>query len=260
MKQIHIIPDVNDLARTLQLAEKWDAAFEYNDFFLPDVLEDVGEFQKRISVYKGLGRSRAKDTLHGAFFDLCINSYDREIVRVSEMRMRQSMEAASQLGARAVIFHTNIISGFAMKGYVERWVEQNEKFFRRLLKEYRGIEIFMENMFDQTPEALAMLADTLSGTGFGVCLDVAHANLSKTVSLEAWFKDLMPHIRHLHINDNDGTSDLHQALGDGCMDWTEFHSQVNRFQLECSVLVEVSGTEKSEKSLQYMKTNGIYPF
>ena len=75
MKQIHIIPDVNDLARTLQLAEKWDAAFEYNDFFLPDILEDVGEFQKRISVYKGLGRIRAKDTLHGAFFDLCINNY-----------------------------------------------------------------------------------------------------------------------------------------------------------------------------------------
>ena len=40
MEQLHIIPDRSRIGETLELAEDYHAAFEYNDFFNPAVLDD----------------------------------------------------------------------------------------------------------------------------------------------------------------------------------------------------------------------------
>jgi sugar phosphate isomerase/epimerase len=39
-----------------------------------------------------------------------------------------------------------------------------------------------------------------------VCLDFAHANISKT-PIDEWFNKLKPYIKHIHLNDNDGLVD-----------------------------------------------------
>lgn len=259
MGQLHIIPDFKNLNHSLSVADKWNAAFEYNDFFMPDILDDTEGLQKRIREYRSLLRERSKDTLHGAFFDLSVNSQDKKIAEVSRMRMRQSMEIAAALDVRAVIFHTNAISGFSIKGYEEHWLDCHEDFIKQLMHEYQGIVIYMENMFDRSPELLGKLSERLLGTGFGVCLDVAHANITET-PIEVWFERLAPYIRHMHVNDNDGVTDLHQVVGTGKMDWQLYQSLIEKFQINSSVLVEVASLEGAEKSLQYIEEKGIYPF
>ena len=62
-----IIPDFNNFRGSLALAEEYDAGFEYNDFFNPDVYSDEEEIKKRISLYKGCSRNPSRDTLHGVF-------------------------------------------------------------------------------------------------------------------------------------------------------------------------------------------------
>ena len=260
MKQFHIIPDRMNPEESRELAEKWNAVFEYNDFFLPAVLEDAKEVEQRVALYKKLVRNRSKDTLHGAFFDLCVSSTDPEIAQISVKRMRQSMEIAEKLGVRAVIFHTNTIAGFSIPGYEERFIEQNEKVMRTLLTEYKGIDIYMENMFDLRPDILSHLAERMQDTNFGVCYDVAHGNLGGSCNMEEWFKSLSPYVRHLHINDNDGISDAHQAVGWGQTNWTEFGRLMKKYSPDSSILIEVNGKEKIEKSFEYMKENKIYPF
>ena len=40
-----IIPDFDRLSESLELSDRYGAAFEYNDFFMPDILDDENMFQ-----------------------------------------------------------------------------------------------------------------------------------------------------------------------------------------------------------------------
>ncbi len=259
MGQLYIIPDQKNIIRSREQAEKWNAAFEYNDFFQMKLMDDKERLAERIRYYKDMQRDRSKDTLHGAFFDLCINSQDKKIAELSKYRMRQSMDVAEQLQLKGVVFHTNFITGFSMPGYIEHWLECSEEFYRKLASEYQGLEIYMENMFDKTPDTLAKLAKRMQDVkSFGICLDVAHANVSDA-PIEAWIEQLAPYIRHQHINDNDGRSDLHMAVGQGCINWQMYQSMMKQYAIESSVLLEVSTCEAAQESYEYMREKGIYP-
>ena len=48
MKDIYLIPDIYNLEKTMELAKEYEASFEYNDFFLPQVLSDEEELKRRI--------------------------------------------------------------------------------------------------------------------------------------------------------------------------------------------------------------------
>ena len=222
-------------------------------------MDDKKALKERISFYKAISRDRSKDTLHGAFFDLSVSSEDGRVRELSCMRMRQSMETAAALSVKAVIFHTNLIAGFNLPSYLERWLLFHKEFLTELLKEYRGIQIYMENMFDKTPEMLFRLASELNHPDFGICYDVAHGNLGPC-AMEEWFSRLHPYIMHLHVNDNDGKADQHRAVGSGSINWAQFDGLMKKYKPEAGILAEVSSFVAKEESLHYMKEKHIYPF
>lgn len=260
MKQIYIIPDRNHIGESLRLAEEYHAAFEYNDFFMPDVLDDSKMIQELIRFYQGLGRDMSKDTLHGAFLDVTVHSEDRLIREASIHRMRQSMEIAQELGVRGVVFHTGRIANFLEPSYIANWKKKNAACIRELLKQYPCQEIWMENMFDEAPDILVEFAKELEDEErFGICLDYAHAALTG-VDNERWVQQLAPYIRHMHINDHDGKNDLHWEIGCGSTDWKAYEEQMKRYQIHAGVLIEMNQTEHQRGSLEYLKVHKIYPF
>ena len=259
MKSLYIIPKKDNIEESLRLSKKYQAYFEYNDFFLPWVLDDEEKKKELISFYKNLPRDRSQDTLHGAFFDVTLHSSDAKIREVSELRVRQSMEIAKELGIRGVVFHTNIIANFKDVAYMNNWVKTNATFYKKILEEYPGLYIYVENMFDFDPDMLVKLAESMKEEEyFGVCLDYAHATISKVVAKE-WINVLRPYIKHMHINDNDLKNDLHKAIGQGNIDYKEFTSLMTEQNMDVSVLVEVSKPEDQVLSLKYMKKERIYP-
>lgn len=259
MKSIYIIPKRDRIEESLELSRRYNAYFEYNDFYSPLVLDDEEKKKELISFYKNLSRDRSQDTLHGAFFDVALHSLDPRIREVSELRIRQSMEIAKELSIRGVIFHTNMIANFKESSYVENWIRANARVYREMLKEYPGIYIFVENMFDSEPDMLLALAEELKDEPyFGVCLDYAHASISK-VNPSNWIKVLKPHIKHMHINDNDLEQDLHKVLGQGRIDYKKYTEWMQVNKMDVSVLVELSKIEDQMVSLEYMKKEGIYP-
>jgi len=259
MKSISIIPKRDNIEESLKLSREYNANFEYNDFFLPFILDDEDKKKELIDFYKSLPRDRSNDTLHGAFFDVTLHSADARIREVSELRVRQSMDIAKELGIRGVVFHTNMIANFKEAFYMENWVKTNAAFYKKLLAEYPGIYVFVENMFDFDPDMLVALAQELKDEPyFGVCLDYAHATISKVPAKE-WLDVLKPYIKHMHINDNDLKDDQHKALGNGDIDYQEFTKLMQENKMEVSVLVEVSKLEDQKASLEYMTEKGIYP-
>lgn len=253
------IPRLENIAQWCALAEEYEAAFEYNDFFVPRLLDMPEQLDHVIEEYEKLPRDRSADTLHGVFFDIVIGSEDKRIADVCEYRLRQSMDIAQRLGANAVIFHTNFITNFNVSSYKKRWVEYNAMMIRSLLRDYPGLTIYMENMFDMTPELLTQLAEKMKNEErFGVCLDIAHAHLS-SCSLETWVEKLGPYVKHLHINDNFGDEDSHFAVGEGNIDWSIMNHPL-LLERQPSVLLEVRNAESFQRSAKYLIEHALYPY
>ena len=260
MRRIYIIPDKERMEESLALAREYDCSFEYNDFYLPEVLDNPEKTDELIAFYKSQQHDITKDTIHGAFLDITIHSQDPLIRDASMLRIRQSMEVAGKLGVRGVVFHTGRLAGFRVDYYLEHWLRENVNFFTQMLEEFPEQEIYMENMFDEAPDILAGMAQAMAEESrFGICLDYAHAALT-TYSGEDWVESLAPYIRHMHINDNDLVNDLHQSMGDGEINWELFERMMWQYKVDASVLIEVRQIESQRKSLEYMKRCRIYPF
>lgn len=256
MKRLLIIPNMSRLNESLAIAEKYGMGFEYNEFFIPDTLDSEEKTGEIINMYR---KNPLPEycTLHGAFFDVTVFSPDKKIRQVSDMRVRQSISAAEKIGAKAVIFHTNYNPFLNAEKYVDGWIEQNSEYWSGILEEYGGIDIYFENMFDSSPEVMRRLAERLcTYRNFGLCLDYAHASLTD-VSCEIWAEELGKYVRHMHINDNDLTSDLHLAVGDGKIDWEKFYGIYEKSLNEPTVLIETSSLENQTRSVQRLIADGF---
>lgn len=257
MRNIHIIPKQENIERYVELSDTCGIKFEYNDFFIPDVLDSDALCREKIAFYKSLGRDMSQDTLHGAFFDVTVFSSDKLIREVSEKRLEKSIEIAAELGCKGMVMHTNFMPNFLNEEYSNVWLERNEVFIRKMLERYKNECIYMENMFDTDYTMLKKLALRLQDEDrFGICLDYAHASLGKIRTVE-WIEQLYPYIKHMHINDNHFISDEHAPLGRGKIDWKEFFFKLYELKLDASMLIEVRSYDAFAESMKYIEDNGF---
>lgn len=258
MSKFLIIPDLKNIDEHLSLAKKYDLGFEYNDFFSPKMLDDEERLQHTIEEYK---KYTLPDycTCHGDFFDVLVFSEDKLIREIADKRIRQSIDAARKAGAKAVVFHTNYEPVLTAKSYVDNWIDCNEQYFSRLLEENPDMNIYLENMFDRSPDMLRRLSERLKAyKNYGVCFDYAHAmSFGRYTDINEWVRSLAPYLKHMHINDNDLENDLHLAVGDGKIDWNVFADHYNNYFCNCTILIEVSGIEKQIRSAEYLERLGL---
>lgn len=253
MKGFYMIPDFGQLQASAELSVEYGLGFEYNDFFLPEVLENPAVIEERINAYLAHGRDCSFDTMHGAFFDVTVFSYDPKIREISLHRMRQSMEIAKKMGLRAVVFHGNYLPFLRRESYDTMWLTYTEEAVRALSGEYPGIGIYLENMFEDTPELLVCLAERLSDVPeFGLCLDYAHALLTSGKG-EPWMRLMAPYLRHIHVNDHRFDGDVHLVPGDGMTDWKEFQCLKEQYAPDATVLCEVKGMEETKRALEFFE-------
>lgn len=249
-----VIPNRSELSAYTELAKQYDLGFEYNDFFAPKLLDDANQLDEVTRMYLQAQEMPQYCTLHGAFLDVTVFSDDSLIAKASDYRVEQSLKLAELLGAKGVVFHTNYIANFRLESYRKSFVEKNAVYWKEKLSRHKDLQIYIENMFDDTPELLAQLAEALKDEdNFGICFDYAHAHVfGNPEEIETWVQALAPYVKHLHINDNDWKQDLHLAVGDGKIDWKKFKSYYESYFPEATVLIEVSGMEKIQKSLEYL--------
>ncbi len=256
MKQVLMIPDVNNLSECEKIAEKYHLGYEYNDFYRPDILDNPDGIKKIIEKYKD-SKLPEYCTLHGAFLDVIPTSMDEQVRKIGELRIRQSLDIARQLGSVGVVFHTNYNPFLNNREYIEQWIRENVRFWSKILEEYTDIHIYLENMFDTSPDILQILSAELSAhSNYGVCLDYAHAALSKT-DLDIWAEKLGKYVRHIHLNDNDLVSDLHLSWGEGQIDRQKFYRLYEMHMKNATILIETSSLKGTEESLEVLKNEGF---
>ena len=93
MNRVLVVSNIDRVYEHKEIASKYNAGFEYNDFYAPDIINDEEKVHEIIERYKEAGVPKYC-TLHGAFYDIAVFSEDKEIRDISYRKMVQSMDIA----------------------------------------------------------------------------------------------------------------------------------------------------------------------
>lgn len=154
--------------------------------------------------------------------------------------------AAEEIDAGCVVVHP----GFSP------WIELLDRTYPALLQsleglaaiqEEYGVPVAVENMesWEMCHFRDPSFLPTLQDAGLSFCLDFGHANLNG--ALEEFLAAGKP--LHVHLHDNDGSGDAHQALGRGMIDYPQVLSLLPR---NASRIVEVQALEAYDESVRFM--------
>jgi sugar phosphate isomerase/epimerase len=162
-------------------------------------------------------------TLHAPFMDLNPGADDPLVRSATQMRFRQILDVAAVLKPRAVVFHAAYYK-WRYAGKTDVWLKNGIDTWQMVMERASriGLRVAIENVFDEDPDALRMLIEKINSPDFGFCFDTGHFNLFSTVPMEQWFEALGSRLVEVHLHDNDGTTDAHQALGRGTIDFDKF--------------------------------------
>ena len=172
-------------------------------------------------------------TFHGPFMDLATGGLDERVREVTARRLQRTMELVPVFRPQSVVFHA---------GYDERryhahraeWLSGSLATWEPLIQqaEEMGVVIHLENVYEQTPEMILTLIEKMDSEHLGFCLDMGHMNVFGEVALSEWLDALGPHLKEVHLHDNNGHSDSHGPIGSGTAPFKELfqylHDQEKR--------------------------------
>lgn len=194
-------------------------------------------------------------TLHAPFVDINPGAMDPMVRSVTQMRFRQLLDAAAILKPRVAVFHA-AYDKWRYSGRKDIWLENSVETWCKVVDSASriGMGVAVENVFEEDPDALAMLIEKIGSRDFGFCFDTGHMNLFSTVPMEQWFGVLGKNIIEVHLHDNDGTEDSHWALGRGGVDFQEFFRLLRKHQPHPIYTIEAHDKDDVELSIAKVKT------
>ena len=179
---------------------------------------------ERVRTLLELKDSRGLDySIHAPYADMNPAADDPHIREAVLQRLETTMKWASQLEARAVVFHPGNSTAMERVDPGMAW-RLNLETVRRVLEiaERLGVQALIENVPEPFPFVMKS-ADDFSrffdelGADAGMVLDVAHANIRGET--QEFIRRFSSRIRHVHVSDNRGDLDTHLPIGDGAIDW-----------------------------------------
>lgn len=195
-----------------------------------------------------------KLTVHAPLSDINLASHNQSIRTSSISEVKKSMDRAVKWDSELVVVHPGSMPVLGRK--IEETIFQYNYESLQELANYAddcGIYMCVENMpviesllFHDLKELNSLLEDI----GAYMTLDVGHAHNSGFSP-----QDMVqyPLIKHIHLSDNDGTWDHHNALGTGSIDFDSFFEALNDVNYDGVLVVEVKNPQDVVESLKYIK-------
>ncbi len=250
MKTIYISHLATDLEMK-EVLEDWPAVgIETIEFGVGDNLDVLERTAEKYRMRMGRWLAERPFSVHGPFLDLNPGSYDSLIREATMVRFRQAYEGAAMLKADRILFHTGFVPETC---YETGWPDKAAEFWKRFLDEKGGeMPVHLENVLDLHWETAAYILDKVNCPYFTACVDIGHAAAYSKQSPLEWLSGLGSRIGHLHLHDNDGKEDLHQALGKGKLPLKQVLQMAEACCPEASVTIENTETVDIRESLLFL--------
>lgn len=164
-------------------------------------------------------------SIHAPFMELCPWSNDEAEQTKCRHYLGKTLEAVKIFQPGHVVWHTCIRRRHP---YHEEAFRQNvlrnflplAQWFAESLNRY-GARLMVENTYEPDCRLHLPIMAAFEPYGGGFCMDTGHSNAFSRVPLTMWLEGgLLPYLGEVHLHDNDGSEDLHQAPGTGSVDYT----------------------------------------
>ncbi len=223
-------------------------------YFGSAVLDDISPAD--IEGLAALLDYRPSLSIHAPFMDLSPGAVDSKVRQATIERFYHALDIAEVLRPKTIVFH----SGYEKWKYalnVDLWLEKSLQTWLPVNRRAAaiGVRVAIENIFEDEPSNLKLLAEEMDSDNFGVCFDTGHCHLFSKVPLEEWMQSLNPHILELHLHDNDRSADQHLPVGEGTFDFDTFFGLLGR--KDCVYTLEAHTPEHFMRSMEYLVAKGI---
>ena len=219
--------------RAADAARRYGLGLELADFCYPPSMSDAA--------VRATAAEKTRDIahlwFHAPFGEFCACAVDPAVRELAVLRYRQALECALALGVRRIVIH----GGFLPHVYFSEWyVAQSVDFWKEFLHEVpQDVTLALENVLEPSPDTLVAIAQGVNDPRLGLCLDAGHANTCiSSVPPVQWLAPMQPWLRHVHLHNNRGGDDLHDALGIGSIDMVRFLTELDALCPQASVTLE----------------------
>lgn len=194
-------------------------------------------------------------SVHAPMSDINISSHIDKIRQASIDEMISSFKKANELDAQRVTVHPGSIPVMALR-FTDKILEYNMeslKYLQSQAEEY-GVMMCVENM--PLLERLlytnidALYEDVACEIHSGITLDVGHGHNNGFEVDEMLRSD---DIHHIHLSDNDGSYDMHDALGSHNIDFKHLFEVLEKKKYDDICVIEVYTPHQILKSIDYLK-------
>ncbi len=216
-----------------------------------------------VNLSKRLERAGCACSIHLPFFDLSPGSLDDLVLEATRKRLLSALEFARFYRPRHLVGHVCHHHDQHAGDNFGPWLERSTRTWSSVLETWPDRPpLFLENTHESGPEPTFRLVEALRDYNVGVCFDVGHwHSFSKgreRRNLTAWLDTLAPLIGHLHLHDNDGTSDQHLGLGQGTIPWADFFSELRTRALRPTITFEPHTTQAMSQTLSYVNAHPLF--
>lgn len=185
-------------------------------YFAGDVLDGLRPQEAEAAAERLRAAGVRTVTFHAPFDDINPGARDEEARRLAARRLKQAIDMAPAFRPLGIVVHGGYFT-WLYDFKPDRWLEQARRTFATLAEaaEAAGVDLFLENVFDEVPDHLLALHAAVGSKRIGFCLDPGHAALFSALPVHKWAEAFGPHLREMHIHDNRGRRDDHLPAGEG---------------------------------------------
>jgi sugar phosphate isomerase/epimerase len=195
-----------------------------------------------------------KTSIHTPLSDVNIASLNESIRKASVEEVIKSINLASKVGSEALVVHPGHMAFLARK-FQEKIRENSLISLKECsgFAEECGIKLCVENMPDMEGmicKDLDELNELVQEIGALMTIDVGHAH-NVGISIDEILK--YDNIGHVHLSDNDGSFDNHNAVGSKDIDFKSLLEGLNKKKFDGIFVIEVTNRDEILESLDYIK-------
>ncbi len=244
-----------DFKEAVELAEKLGANLEICGFADSLILD--GEFEETLERYAEILKNfSGQKALHGTFYDLNPVSKDPKIREITDYRYNQTLHTAEMLGVKTVVFHT-CYNDFHSEDYREKFLDRISGFWEKNIKKFEnsGITVVLENVYEEDPDFILTILDTVNSSNLKACIDIGHLNIlpKKAVSVNEWITHTARHLHHMHIHNNSGVFDEHNSVLNGTMCLKSILTHLKENNIKPNLSLEIFNETHAIESYEFIK-------
>lgn len=241
---------------------------ELTDLHRPDLLDNdalpalLREIKSKLDGYTG------RMGIHAPFRNLPLAAYDLKIRAVVQDRFKQSLDVAAEIGATHMVIHSPLSFLGAPNNLVRPIVDDRTLFdlahetLAPVLEqaEQVGCMLVIENIHDKLPRMLTELVQSFNSDCVRQSLDVGHAFIKCCEGgppPDYYVRVAGKLLGHIHLQDTDGYSDRHWAIGEGKVDWEELFRSIGELESTPRLILELRDYSTVQSAANWLARNDL---